>query len=102
MADPRTTAPLTPRPATWLPSTPLVLARSALHDLGNFSVPGDAQNKIISEEARRAAALAHNADLVNMGPHTLTIWAGIDDMVVAPALALVFTADNGMADTEFY
>ncbi len=84
------------------PGSPLVLAKSALRDLGGFTVPADAQNKIISENIQRATTLAHNADLTNLNAPQLVIWAGIDDMVVPPALALVFTADNGLPGTELY
>ena len=80
------------------PACPLVLAASSLRDLGGF-VP---TVSVIDEAAAQAAALERVPSLVNFTDAQLVIWAGLEDMVVAPAVAVVFIADNGMPATAEY
>ena len=77
---------------------PLVLAASSLRDLGGFT----ATVGVIDEEAGKDAALKLVPSLLNFTDAELVIWAGVDDMVVAPAVAVVFIADNGMPATAEY
>lgn len=74
---------------------PLVLASSSLRDLGDFSLAAgalEAANFGLAQEAAVAAV----PGLVNFEEPELVIWAGIDDMLVEPALAYAFIADNGV------
>jgi hypothetical protein len=81
------------------PGYPLVLAASALRDLGDFSVPGGATvNRGLAESAARA----FDPELVNISEPRLVIWAGMDDMEVEPALAMEIVADNGKRATLDY
>ncbi len=81
---------------------PLVLAASALHDLGDFTVGAALSNEInragypqAQFAAAQASALARVPGLVNFAPPRTVIWAGIDDTRVKPRVALVFDADDG-------
>ena len=73
---------------------PLVLAQSDVRPLGEFSVPAGFDG-FAAEGAAHAAAIAEVPGLINFSPAELVIWAGVDDMDVAPAVALTFTADSG-------
>jgi len=75
--------------------SPVVLAKSALRDLGGFTVPADAQARLISQAQVHKTARTAARDMANFSNMDLVVWAGTDDMVVAPALAFVFSADNG-------
>ncbi len=78
---------------------PLVLAASALRDLGDFTVPsGIAVNSALAENAARS----FSSSLVNFTEPRLVIWAGIDDMIVEPVLTMEIIADNGMPATAEY
>ncbi|HUU85060.1 MAG TPA: hypothetical protein VM243_16285, partial [Phycisphaerae bacterium] len=57
---------------------------------------------MIDEEAGKDAALKLVPSLLNFTDAELVIWAGVDDMVAAPAVAVVFIADNGMPATAEY
>jgi hypothetical protein len=81
------------------PGYPLVLAASALRDLTDFTVPaGVTANPALA----RSAAMSFSSGLDNVSEPRLTIWAGINDMEVAPAVAMEITADNGMEATQDY
>jgi hypothetical protein len=80
------------------PAYPLVLAASSLRDLGGFT----ATVGVIDEEAGKDAALKLVPSLLNFTNAELVIWAGVDDVAVAPAVAVVFIADNGMPATAEY
>lgn len=84
------------------PGSPLVLAASSLRDLAGFR-PDAALAKDLGNpayvaarfEAARAQALAHTPELLNFTPPAVVVWAGVDDMPVTPAMALLFEGDNG-------
>jgi hypothetical protein len=78
---------------------PLVLVKSALRDLRGFKVPDGYQDRLIGQGEVHRAARGVVPGMANFTAPRVVIWAGIDDMVVAPALALEFTADNGQAGT---
>ncbi len=81
------------------PGFPLVLAASALRDLGGFTVPsGVTVNSALAENAARS----FSSGLANFTEPRLVIWAGIDDMKVEPAVAMEIIADNGMQATLEY
>ncbi|MEW6198473.1 MAG: choice-of-anchor J domain-containing protein [Planctomycetota bacterium] len=73
---------------------PLVLAQSDVRPLGDFVVPAGFDG-FMAEGAAHAAAMAEVPGLINFSPAELVIWAGVDDMDAAPAVALTFTADSG-------
>ncbi len=78
---------------------PVVLAKSSLKDLGDFSVPADANAKVISQAALHKAVRGRAPGMANFSATELVVWAGVDEMRVPPALALVLTADNAMEGT---
>lgn len=81
------------------PGYPLVMAASALRDLIDFTVPaGVTANPGLAQ----SAATSFSSGLNNFSEPRLTIWAGINDMEVAPAVAMEFTADNEMEATQDY
>lgn len=94
------------------PGHPLVLATSGLRDLGafrpqaallaNLAQPGFVNNQYPASQ--RAVADAAPG-MIDFSPPEITIWAGVDDMVVEPRVALVFVADNfgpgGAADQKW-
>jgi hypothetical protein len=71
---------------------PLVLAGSGLRDLGDFSA-ADA-GRLRSGRARDAALLAAPG-LDTFSEPELVIWAGVDDMVVEPRLAVQLIGQGG-------
>lgn len=95
------------------PDHPLVLAASALRDLQGFSIDPVMRNNLDDGEfvaaafaAGRASALTAFPTLVNFTEPQVVVWAGVDDMVVAPRTAVTFTGDdtvlaNGPADTKW-
>ena len=81
------------------PGFPLVMAASALRDLTDFDEPmGTMVNPALAE----SAAKSFSPDLINFSEPRLTIWAGINDMQVDPAVTMEITADNGMEATLDY
>ncbi|MEE9554535.1 MAG: hypothetical protein V3W18_09580, partial [candidate division Zixibacteria bacterium] len=80
------------------PGYPLVLASSALRDLGEFNPGNITANKILAESAARSFM----PELVNISEPRMVIWAGIDEMIVNPALTMEIIADNGKPATIEY
>ena len=83
------------------PGYPLVLAASALRDLGDFAIPADLRSNVDEKafvESTLALAqenvLAAKPSLKNFTAPSTVIWAGVDDMRVEPKVALVFVADD--------
>ncbi len=74
------------------PGFPLVLVSANLRDLGGFQLNQDAP---INPQAAQRAALRAAAGLEVFGDQDLVIWAGVDDMVVDPRLAIRFVAQSG-------
>lgn len=74
------------------PGFPLVLVSANLRDLGGFQLNQDAP---INPQAAQRAALRAAAELEVFGDQELVIWAGVDDMVVEPRLAIQFVAQRG-------
>ena len=82
------------------PGYPLVMASSALRDLGDFSTPVGVG---INPATAQNAANAFLPDLNNFSEPRLVIWAGVNDQYSSPAAATEIIADNGryaMADYE--
>ncbi len=72
---------------------PLVLVVANLRDLGDFTA---AKDPTASEDAKlgKAAAKELVPTLQNFTQPERVIWAGVDDMIVEPAVAYTFIADN--------
>ncbi|MGE3108597.1 MAG: GC-type dockerin domain-anchored protein [Phycisphaerales bacterium] len=81
------------------PGNPVVLAKSALKHLGDFAVPADYQAKLITQAQVHDAVRGRAPGMANFSNPELFVWAGVDEMQVAPALALILTADNGQDGT---
>ncbi|MBC7771932.1 MAG: hypothetical protein H7210_05515 [Pyrinomonadaceae bacterium] len=81
---------------------PVVLAKSALRDLGGFAMPAGYQQKIISQKTMHDSARAAAPGMVSFSNSRLVVWAGMDKLAAEPALALEFEADNGMQATPQY
>ncbi len=75
---------------------PLVLAASALKDLGNFTV--DAGKASVDPKAAQDAFAIKNPQYVKFTDPQRVIWAGIDDKV-NPAVGIEFIADDGNEPT---
>jgi hypothetical protein len=79
------------------PDFPLVLASSGLRNLGDFIAPaglsGDAS---LAENAARS----FYPGLINFSQPRLVIWAGMEDMIVSPTLAIEIVADNDKPATD--
>ncbi|UCG33496.1 MAG: hypothetical protein JSU68_02460, partial [Phycisphaerales bacterium] len=73
---------------------PVVLAASSLRPLGDF-VPGTAPAEI--NPATRAAT-----GMESFTEPEIVIWAGVDDMVKEPALALAFIGQSGSPEAGDY
>jgi len=74
------------------PGYPLVMASSGLRDLGDFSAAGAVSgDRMLVENAVRS----FHPGLININDPRVVIWAGIEDMVARPALAMEVIADNG-------
>ncbi|MFQ6049050.1 MAG: hypothetical protein ACE5K7_06770, partial [Phycisphaerae bacterium] len=82
------------------PDYPLVLAASSLRDLGDFAV--DPAIKQAEARLSQQAAAAAVPGLINFTRPRQVIWAGVDDMIVEPKLALEFVGDNGKPATGEY
>lgn len=79
------------------PDNPVVLASSGLRDLGDFAVPaGISPDRMLAENA----AKSFYPGLVNFTEPRMVIWAGIEDMVVRPALGMEIIADNGKTASD--
>ncbi len=79
------------------PGFPLVLAKSALRDLGDFHVAPDWQTKAFTLKAAQDSVRSRYPGLINYGASRTVIWAGYDDQMAAPRVAYEFTADNAGA-----
>ncbi|MBD3170433.1 MAG: T9SS type A sorting domain-containing protein [candidate division Zixibacteria bacterium] len=81
------------------PGYPVVWAGSALKDLSNYDISSvPSVNRTMAESAART----YLPDLENMTEPRLVIWAGVDEMVGRPTVAMEFVADNGrFAQPEF-
>ena len=75
---------------------PLVLAGADLRDLGGFSVDAKAAARVNMAKAQRPAQAQLGAEAELTAP-ALVIWAGVDDMVVQPRLAVQYIASTGSA-----
>lgn len=73
--------------------SPLVLASANLRDLGDFS-PALDNLKLDDSSVWETAARELMPALVNFTAPELVIWAGVDDTVVQPTLAVTFTGNN--------
>lgn len=78
---------------------PLVMAASALRELGEFEVPsGIGINAPLAHNAIRS----FHSELNNFNEPRLVIWAGVNDQVVRPAAAMEIIAHNGKYATSDY
>lgn len=94
-----------------LPGYPLVLAASSLHDLSGFEPEAGLIN-VRTDLARAAVASTPKADvagaqrgaafseLINFEPPELVIWAGLEDTLVEPRMAVTYVGDNGLEGTS--
>ena len=82
------------------PGFPVVQANSSLHDLGSFA--GAARAVRADPDLAQVTATTVIPDLVNFTTPETVVWAGVDDLIVDPVLAVTFVADNGMADAGDY
>jgi hypothetical protein len=81
---------------------PLVLAGADLRDLGGFSVNAKVAARVNMAKAQRPAQAQLGAEAELTDP-ALVIWAGVDDMVVQPRLAVQYIASTGTAaDPQTY
>ncbi|HBZ00567.1 MAG TPA: hypothetical protein DEO84_04505, partial [candidate division Zixibacteria bacterium] len=71
---------------------PLVLASSAIKDLGDFSV--DASKASIDPRSAQATFAIKNPQYIKFGEPRQVIWAGTDE-AVTPAFGIEFMADDG-------
>ncbi|MFQ5501473.1 MAG: hypothetical protein ACE5EQ_04130 [Phycisphaerae bacterium] len=83
------------------PGSPIVLASSALRDLGTFQVAAEMRANVTQPqylqqqfELAQAEALRVFPTLVNFSPPEAIVWAGTDDMDVDPVVALTFVGDD--------
>ena len=81
---------------------PLVLAGADLRDLGGFTVKVKAAARVNMDIAQQPAQAQLGDDAALTAP-ALVIWAGVDDMVVEPRLAVQYIASSGTAaDPQTY
>ncbi len=80
---------------------PISLASSGLRPLAGFSVDPTLLNDVANDRfvqdrfaAAKQAVLAVHPGLVNFGAPEVVVWAGVDDMIVEPRVALTFIADD--------
>ncbi|MEE8459891.1 MAG: hypothetical protein V3S08_08450 [Phycisphaerales bacterium] len=78
---------------------PLVLAGADLRDLGEFTV-NPAALGAIDPAAHLATVLAVDPRLIDFTEPEYVIWAGVDDMIVEPRLAITFVGDSGIQDID--
>ncbi|MFO7678393.1 MAG: PKD domain-containing protein [Thermoplasmatota archaeon] len=77
---------------------PLVLVSSDIRDLQDFTF--ELNQDVLNHLHGVTSALQVAPTLNNFEEPELVIWAGIDDMIVEPALAYSFIADNGIPENE--
>ncbi len=77
---------------------PVVLANSSLHDLGDFEV--DARVVDGRFDLAQDAVLNMNPDMIHFTEPEIVIWAGVDDIVVEPRLAILFEAVDDRTDAS--
>lgn len=82
------------------PGYPLVLASSAVRDLGDYAASPSAATA--DPAAVQKSFLAGKPNLVNSTEPRLVIWAGKDDMQIAPAVGVEFEAYDGIPANERY
>ena len=78
---------------------PLVLAGVDLRNLGGFRV-NPAALGAIDPVAHQATVLAVDPRLTEFTELEYVIWAGVDDMIVKPRLAVTFVGDSGIQDID--
>ncbi|MBX3358897.1 MAG: hypothetical protein KF745_10765 [Phycisphaeraceae bacterium] len=78
------------------PGFPLVLAKSALRDLGGYVPPREEWILPAGRAYEAAAALFGPKAFSRYSPTTLVIWAGVDDTAAPPALCYRFVAEGGV------
>ena len=78
-----------------VPGNPVVLVSADVRDLGEFAVNPAALGPIDSA-AHQRTVLAVDPGLVEFTEAQYVIWAGVDDMVVEPRLAVTFIGDSGI------
>jgi len=71
---------------------PLVLASADLRNIGRFKIPTDG---LISDEHAYLSAVGVVPKLDTFNETELVVWAGVNDMVVKPRLAVQFIAQAG-------
>jgi len=72
---------------------PLVLVSADLRNLGGFKP--QIETRLLNPSEGIANALRASPSLVNFTEPEIVIWAGVDDIIVQPALAYSFIGDNG-------
>ncbi|MFQ5425386.1 MAG: hypothetical protein ACE5F9_15585, partial [Phycisphaerae bacterium] len=84
-----------------VPGSPVVMASSGLRDMGGFAVDANLLNSLTQRAfvgnrflAARQTAIAAVPGLVNFTAPRVVVWAGVNDMNVAPRVALTFMGDN--------
>ena len=80
------------------PGYALVLASSALRELGDFQV--DQTTAAVSPQRVQQAFAARNPQYVEFSEPSRVIWAGIDDSKVQPVLGVLFTASAAATDID--
>ncbi len=81
---------------------PLVLAGADLRDLGGFNVNAKVAGRVNMAKAQRPAQ-AQLGDEAELTDPALVIWAGVEDMMVQPRLAVQYIASSGtVADPQTY
>jgi hypothetical protein len=83
------------------PGYPLVLARAASFDLGEFQVNEAAAQAPALAEARNNVAIRYPG-MVQFSEPSLVIWAGYDDAPASPTLAVTFTGTAFDASSPRY
>ncbi len=81
---------------------PLVLAGIDLRDLGNFQVNANAATRFNSGPSLAAARELLGKNAVILTQPRPVIWAGVEEEVVQPVLALEFTGEGGDFDQGTY
>ncbi|MCH8164158.1 MAG: hypothetical protein IH889_00970, partial [Planctomycetes bacterium] len=77
------------------PGFPLVLASADLRDLGDFEVPAQGARPVKVEPAVQEAVVSAVGPDAQFSEPQLVIWAGVDEMIVQPRLAMQFVATSG-------
>jgi hypothetical protein len=81
------------------PGFPIVLAASALRDLGDFQVDNLSS---VDPDLGRSVVEAYNPRLTDFTEHELIIWAGYDDIESEPTLAFRSTGSNDFPEKLLY